>query len=226
MILGAVKEIQHNQFSEHAQKLIRNEENYDRWIEHPSSSILHHEKDCCEEARMWFLAYAKSMEGWASAQYKMRPPTWLSEKFTWGPSPWPITWCQVFKEKTIDCGVFAALAREIFAAQGLLAFPAQALLSYNEDCTDHWKDLWKTGITKSENKKNFFPWVGDRVVYHEVCVLELPGQFARIFDSTFGFWLEPSTRIGFGSLLSIRSECPRLLRWHDKFLSFGEWVDL
>jgi len=211
------------------QDLLENEEHYTRWLEHPSSSIIHHERECCEEARLWFLAYSRSMEGWTSSQYQMKPPTWLLQTFNWGPSVWPISWCQVFKEKTIDCGVFAALAREIFQAQGHEAHPAQALLSYNQNCTEHWKDLWINGMKKIETKKQsgeVFPWVGNQIVYHEVCVLEMPDGRAKIYDSTFGNWLEPNKRVGFGALLSVRSECPRLISWGGQLLSYGEWVDL
>lgn len=209
-------------------KLIEFEEFYHRWVEHPSSCIVHHERECCEEARLWFLSYARSMEASMASHYQLKPPTWLSQLVTWGPSVWPISWCQIFKEKTIDCGVFAALAREIFAAQGFQAHPAQALLSYNENCTEHWKDLWTTGMKKFDQKKvgDVFPWVGSKIVYHEVCILEMPNSEAKIYDSTFGNWMEPVKREGFAALLSVRSECPRLLEWGDKILSYGEWVDL
>jgi hypothetical protein len=209
------------------QKLVTNEEYYSRWIEHPSSTIVHHEKDCCEEARLWFLSLARSMEG-PIGNAQMKPPTWLSQVFDWGPSVWPISWCEVAKQKTIDCGVFAALAREIFTAQGYAAHPGQALLSYNENCTDHWKRLWVSGMKKYEKSKTgeVFPWVGNKIVYHELCILEMPNDQAKIFDSTFGNWFEPDKRTGFGALLSVRSECPRILYWGDKTLCHGEWVDL
>jgi hypothetical protein len=228
MNLDAVKNENWNENQSYLQNLLDEEENYQKWIEHPSSSIIHHDRDCCEQARLWFLAYARSMEGWTSSQYKMKPPTWLSQVFTWGPSPWPISWCEVFKKKTVDCGVFAALAREVFQAQGFAAYPAQALISYNENCTDHWKDLWIKGMKHIDKKRqrDVFPWVGNRIVYHEVCLLETEAGEARIYDSTFGFWFEPQKREGFGGILSIRSECPRLLRWGNKILSHGEWVDL
>lgn len=212
--------------------LIEKEENFSKWVEHPSSTILHHESNCCEEARLWFLAYARSMEIGSLARYDLKAPTWLSQLFTWGPSEWPISWCQLVKEKFIDCGVFAALAREILKAQGFEAHPAQILLSYNENCTHHWKDLWVAGKKKQDTLKGneprgkSFPWIGNKLVYHEVCALELQDGTARIYDSTWGTWLEPKTRVGFGSLLAIRTECPRLLHWDNKQLSCGEWSDL
>ncbi len=209
-------------------ELLDSEEFYNRWIEHPTSSIIHHDQECCQHARLWFLSYARSMEGWSCSQFDLKAPVWLSQLFNWGPSIWPISWCQLVKEKTLDCGVFAALAQEILKAQGHQVHSGQCLLVYNDTCTNHWKDLWRTKMPRKEGRRSgdVFHWIGDQVVYHEVCIIELPDGSAKVYDSTFGGWYEPLERIGFGALLAIRSECPRLLRWGDKFLSCGEWVDL
>lgn len=196
-----------------------------RWLEHPACAILHHEAACCDRARLWFLAFARSMEIGALSQYALRAPVWLSQQFKWGPSEWPIAWCQVVKRKTVDCGVFAALAREVFVAQGHSAHPAQAILAYNRDCTRHWKELWK--ITEEDvDAEKTFPWIGEELVYHEICALEMPDGEARLYDSTWGTWLHPSRRHGHGALLAVRTECPRLLRWGGRELSCGEWVSV
>jgi hypothetical protein len=229
MYLGAVKAEPVSKRHEIIQSLIDNEEHFQRWVEHPCSSIVHHDQACCEEARLWFLAYARSMEVGALSRYQLKAPTWLSQLFTWGPSEWPISWCEVVKQEVIDCGVFAALAREIFAAQGLSAHPAQVLLSYNQTCTDHWKDLWKAGPKEPKKEKKSgetFPWIGNQIVYHELCVLEMPDGQAKVYDSTWGTWYEPRPRTGFGALLALRTECPRLLNWGGKTMSCGEWIDL
>jgi hypothetical protein len=225
MTLAAAKKenLQEGQ-SQILQGLFESEENFHRWVEHPSSVIIHHDAACCEEARLWFLAYARSMEVGASSQFQVKAPAWLMGLFEWGPSKWPISWCEVVKEKKIDCGAFAALAREVFQAQGHEAYPAQALLSYNRICTEHWQDLWKD--KKSAEIKETFPWVGDEIVYHEICVIERPDGKALFYDSTFGQWYLPETRVGFAALLAVRSECPRLLDWNGKSISCGEWVDL
>lgn len=205
------------------QELVQREEHFPQWMEHPCSSILLHDDRCCEEARLWFLAYARSMEMGSLSQFQLKAPTWLSQLFTWGPTQWPIAWCQLVKEKVIDCGVFAALAREVFKAQGYEVHPAQALLSYNETCTNHWKDLWKT---ERMREGEVFPWIGTHVVYHELCVLEMPHSVARVYDSTWGNWYERQQRVGFGALLALRTECPRLLSWGDKMMSCGEWISV
>jgi hypothetical protein len=197
-----------------------------QWIEHPSSSIVMHDAQCCERARTWFLAWARSMEIRTLSRFRIAAPSWLSQRFKWGPSLWPISWCEVVRTKVIDCGVFAALAREIFTAQGHLAHPAQALISYNSVCTHHWQDLWMRGIRDLRKKGGeIFPWIGSEVVYHELVLLELDDGRARVYDSTWGHWYEPQPWTGFGSLLALRTECPRLLHWGGKSLSCGEWIE-
>lgn len=168
------------------------------------------------------------MEGWSAGQFELKAPTWLSQKYEWGPSLWPMSWCELMKEETIDCGVFAVLAREIYRAQGHSAHAAQCLLNYNQVCTGHWKDLWKDRMPTLDGKREFkgFNWIGHTVVYHEVCLLEMPDQTAKVYDATFNQWYEPEGRLGFAGLLAVRSECPRLLRWGNKTLSCGEWVEL
>jgi hypothetical protein len=145
------------------------------------------------------------------------------------------------KRKTVDCGVFAALAREVFQAQGHEVHPGQALLSYNETSTRHWKSHWRSELQRTLSapessssvdprtgslNPGFFPWIGNQVVYHEICALERPDGTAKLYDSTWGSWYEPERRVGYGALLAVRVECPRLIHWGQKILSFGEWVEL
>jgi hypothetical protein len=209
-------------------QLLHSDEVAQGWIEHPTSSLLHHDKACCEEARLWFLSLACSMDGWATGQFELKAPTWLSQKYEWGPSLWPMSWCELMKEETIDCGVFAALARDIFRAQGHQAHGGQCLLQYNDRCTGHWQDLWKERMPSLDRQREFkgFKWIGQSVVYHEVCIIEMADQTAKVYDASFNQWYEPEGRKGFAGLMAVRSECPRLLRWGSKNLSCGEWVEL
>jgi hypothetical protein len=193
-----------------------------RWFEHPASGIIHHEGPCCDEARAWFMAYARSMEI-GSSDCALKAPTWLSKLFTWGPSQWPIAWCELVKEDVVDCGVFASLAREVFQAQGHRVHPAQVLLSYGKECTTHWKNLWKIKEEEVAEGK-VFPWIGDEIVYHEICVLETESGDAKFYDSTWGLWLHPQQKLGHGAILAVRTECPRVLNWQGKKIVHGEWV--
>lgn len=253
MSLGAVKKHKSDELDSNRQigALVGREEHFVDWIEHPTSDIVHHEAQCCEDARAWFMAYARSMEIGNFAQYQLRAPTWLSQRFVWGPSEWPISWCQLVKKHVVDCGVFAVLAREIFRAQGHQAHPAQVLLTYNPSCTGHWRDLWQKGeerrkkrLEKEQRAKSgkelvssggnlestkqgkIFPWIGTDIVYHETCVVEMSDGSAKLYDATWGNWYEPLRRDGYASIIAFRTDCPRLLRWGDRNISCGEWIIL
>lgn len=222
-----------NEPSRVIQPILGSEPDFLKWMEHPISVITEHDDLCCKEARHWFLAYARSQEIQAQGELQLISPTWLSGVFEWGPSPWPIAWCEVVRRKVVDCGVLAALAREVFQAQGYQIHGAQALFSYNRNCTGHWQDLWNENVERRPpSKSQTFPWVGEQVVYHELCIVEEDGRGAglrgvgRVYDSSWGLWYEPFSRIGFGAMLAIRSLCPRPLQWGELSLVHGEWVEL
>jgi hypothetical protein len=200
------------------------------WLDHCGSEITYHDGDCCRQARSWFLGWARSMDSASLVEAGVRAPTWLSQRFEWGPSRWPIAWCELIEQKVIDCGVFAALAREVFQDQGLSVFPAQVVLQYGEKCTQHWSAFWKLDPLetkahhRTEDSHELFPWIGVRHVYHEICVVESSPGVARFYDSTWGNWYLPHPSSGFGAVLAIRSFAPQALSWGKYEVESGEWL--
>ena len=169
------------------------------------------------------------MENASLCEGGIRAPHWLSDRFEWGPSRWPIAWCELIEQEVIDCGVFAALVREIFREQGVRAHPGQVVIQYSETCTHHWQELWREGASRlpanlSEKQGQFFPWVGKNLVYHEICVVEPQDGIARLYDSTWGNWYQPHLRDGFGSVVAVRTQCEGDLLWGDRILRSGEWM--
>jgi len=194
------------------------------WLDHCGSEILQHDGKCCAQAKSWFLGWARSMDSASLVESGVRAPVWLSQRFEWGPSRWPIAWCELIEQKVIDCGVFAALARETFLDQGVAAFPAQVVLRYGERCTQHWNAYWKLDSSTNEESHELFPWIGTRHVYHEICVVEASPGEARFYDSTWGNWYLPQPQSGFGSILAIRSFAPHALNWGNYRVRSGEWL--
>ena len=96
---------------------------------------------------------------------------------------------QGIKAETIDCGVFGVFALEIFRAKGIEAFPGQVLRTYAEESTTHWRHKWAS-------LPGAFDWIGGRVVYHEICVVRVNGNQARVYDPTDGVWLDPGFTAG------------------------------
>src|SRR6187551_1969381 len=77
------------------------------WENFPASSISHHGQPCCEIAREWITGMDFSQ---LNAGHPLTGPRWLRKLFKWGPSQWPMHWCEAVKEKTLDCGELGALS--------------------------------------------------------------------------------------------------------------------
>src|SRR5215210_2036228 len=86
-----------------------------RWETTQPSMISHHGLRCCALAREWIFSTDHAQ---LNGEHLSTGSRWLRHRFTWGPSPWPIAWCQVVRRKVLDCGAFAALAHEIFSTRG------------------------------------------------------------------------------------------------------------
>ena len=185
------------------------------WVR-ASSSVLARHGACCDRARAWLAAMGRSHDFAATDGLAYAAPRWLCERYTWGPTRWPLAWCEAVQSKTIDCGVFAAFALEIFRAKGVTAYPAQVLRTYAPESTTHWQHKW-AGLPEA------FNWIGASVVYHEVCVVQ-SGELARIYDPTDGVWLDPSIKRGHGGHIAIRAELPVALSWGSHKLVNGQWT--
>jgi hypothetical protein len=101
-----------------------------RWQHFPDQHLSHHGEACCDVAREWIVAmdFAQLNGG-----DRLSGPRWLRQKYEWGPSPWPMHWCELVERKVIDCGAHAALAHEAFTARGVTAFRAQFVQRYSAD---------------------------------------------------------------------------------------------
>src|SRR5215467_8611841 len=88
------------------------------WVR-ASGSVLAHHGPCCDRARAWLIAMARSQDFACTDGLTFAAPRWIARRWVWGPTRWPIAWCEAVKAEKIDCGVFAAFAREIFRAKGV-----------------------------------------------------------------------------------------------------------
>ena len=95
-------------------------------VHHPSARPA---VACGEVARGGFLSMDFSL---LNAGNPLTGPRWLRHKYKWGPSRWPIHWCEAVEQKTLDCGALAALSHEIFINRGVTSFPVQLIHQYSE----------------------------------------------------------------------------------------------
>jgi hypothetical protein len=121
----------------------------------------------------------------------------MRRTYEWGPSAWPLHWCEAAGRKTIDCGAHAALAHEAFVARGLTAYRAQFVQRYGADATGQWRRKWGQEQVSDH-------WITDDVIYHEGNALLIAEREVRLWDGSAGWWIEPRQRGGYGSLVAVR----------------------
>jgi hypothetical protein len=160
-------------------------------------------------------------------QQQIQAPLWLKRHFKWGPVQWPISWCEAVQKKTIDCGVFAAFAQEIFRRSidkscqtNLEVFPAQIILDQPQTFIEQWTTKWSPIFRD-------FNWIGQGQVYHEVCALvDSNNDSVRIFDPTEGVWCDPTIERGINNIIGVNVRSPHMVKWGDILVGQDRWVML
>ena len=187
-----------------------------KWRDWPASTISHHGGTCCEMAREWILATDHAQQGDAAA---LTGPRWLRQRYPWGPSPWPLHWCEAVERKRLDCGAHAAIAHELFTARGVNSRPAQFVQQFNKDSTRHWADKWK-------EEEIAAAWIDGDLIYHEGCAVALGGDEIKLWDASAGWWIDNRQQLGgYGSLLSVRifAQEGQTFRWEGRRIAANSW---
>lgn len=193
-----------------------------RWEHFPISELSHHGEDCCEGARLW-------LRGMDFAQLNgsglLSGPRWIRKQYEWGPSAWPMHWCQALNSSVIDCGVHAALAHEAFEARGVTSFRAQFVQGYGSNDVDQWRKRWGAEDVSDH-------WLGDGYIYHEGNAVLVGEDEVKLWDGSAACWLNPTQTSGYGSVLAVRiTTCGALapdteLRWGAHALRPDVWESL
>ena len=191
------------------------------WETFPYSVLSHHGGACCEIAREWVLAMDFAQLNGADLA---SGPRWLRARYKWGPSPWPMHWCEAVKLKTIDCGAHAAMSREMFNARGRTAYPAQLVQRYSEDATDQWREKWGQEQVSCH-------WLDGEHIYHDATALLVGDGEVKIWDASSGSWIDTGqSAAGYGSVVAVRmfvdAQGPGSLTWGDRQLRPNVWNQL
>jgi hypothetical protein len=188
----------------------------ERWRYSPSSVILHHGKSCCTIAREWLFRTDHSQ---LNGQHRLTGPRWLRKKYDWGPSQWPMTWCQALEQDSLDCGALTALTREIFVTRDVICHSVQLVQQYSEATTSHWSTKWADHPASTH-------WIHGALIYHEACGVEVGTDEIRIWDPSAGWWANPKQFGGFGSIVALRITTNNghlgLMRWGEQQIG-SEW---
>ncbi|HYG10964.1 MAG TPA: hypothetical protein VD835_13530 [Pyrinomonadaceae bacterium] len=189
-----------------------------KWEHFPASTIFHHGKPCCRVAREWIFSTDYSQ---LNGENPLTGPRWLRLKYTWGPSVWPISWCEAVRQKTLDCGALAALANEVFATRGVKSYPAQFVQQYTEEATRQWRKKW-------DGKEASVHWIKEDLIYHEGCAVVVRENEIRLWDASAGWWINPKQFGGYGGLVALRVfstefASPADLIWGAHRITPGRW---
>ena len=190
------------------------------WERFPASRMSHHGPACCEIAREWIIGMDFSQLNGGNV---LTGPRWLRQKFKWGPSKWPMHWCEAVQEKTLDCGALAALSHELFLARGVRSFPAQFILEFNDVSTRHWRETWS-------RENSCAHWINDGLIYHEGCAVSVGGREVKLCDATATWWVSPRQFGGYAGVLAVRVLNPtgvnESFTWGKHSISTNTWTKI
>jgi hypothetical protein len=190
-----------------------------KWETFPNSHISHHGAACCDIAHEWLIAYDFAQLNGGDV---LSGPRWMRERSTWGPTAWPIHWCEAVDAKVVDCGVHAAIAQEAFVARGVPAFRAQFIQRYSADAAASWRENWG-----KENVSDH--WIDGDAIYHEGNAVLVGDDTVKLWDGSAGWWINPRGDAGYGSLAAVRIEADLVgfadgLRWGERRIKLNQWV--
>lgn len=187
----------------------------ERWQNCPASVITHHGRLCCRVAREWVFATDHAQ---LNGESPLTGPRWIRQRYKWGPSRWPLSWCEAVERKTLDCGALAAITQEVFAARGVRSFPAQFIQQYDTGSARHWQKKW-------EGEEVSTHWIGEDLIYHEGCAVVVRDKEIKVWDSSAGWWVNPRQFGGYGGVLALRVCAPEplTLKWGEHRVDAGRW---
>ena len=132
----------------------------------PVSELAHH-GECCARARAWLLARSRTADFTVTDRVGGAGPRWLSDMYEWGPTRWPVAWCEVVHAKTIvPHAAFWRVCPRDFRHKGVKAYGGQVVRNYDRASLAHYRNMWA-------RLPGAFDWIGEEHVYHEVCILHV-----------------------------------------------------
>ena len=190
----------------------------DRWQYAPFSAFTHHGRRCCSSAREWLFATDQSQ---LNGHHRLTGPRWLLQKYKWGPSQWPMTWCRAMEEKDLDCGALAILSKTVFAGRSVNSYPVQLIQQYTDLTTSHWTKRWMDHPASTQ-------WIYGALIYHEVCAVEITANEIKVWDSSAACWINAKQNAGYGAVVAMRirnenARCAKVLTWGNHLIPTDQW---
>jgi hypothetical protein len=182
----------------------------------PPTQILSHGDEMCEVARKYLIGLDSLL---AIGNNPIEPPVWITIKYKWGPTRYPVYWCQIVKAEELDCGSLSAVIREIYRSRGVHTLPVQLILKYPVHIIEHYIAMWRRkGLPVN--------WIWGNYVYHEVVGVILDECEMKIYDPVENSWIKSSGHVERGRVAAIRisgEETCSYLHWENKYIELNKW---
>ncbi len=179
------------------------------------SQLSHHGSRCCSLARAWFLNMDRGLYSRNRAL-----PVWIHQRYQWGPSRWPLFWCEAVKADKLDCGAQAALTLEALAERGIPALPCQTVRKFDPRTISQWRASWEKDGCKAE-------WAAGEYAYHETVAI-LPGNRLQVWDPSINAKVRLDVNPGYGSTVALRIKGPENgsegLMWGPLSFPLNRWI--
>ena len=69
-------------------------------------------------------------------------------------------------------------------------------------------------------------WIDNDLIYHEGCAIAVGDREIKVWDASAGWWVDPKTGDGYGSLLAIRvsaAGAPTQFVWGNRLIITNQW---
>ncbi len=129
-----------------------------------------HSSSCCTRARSWFITMACC----TGAQDDYSSLSWIHSQWEWGPSKWPMYWCEILEREKLDCGVLADLADLALQEKGKKTIRIQLIEEYDIYVCQNWRQVFSGAGCCVD-------WIHGCMVYHEVTGY-IVGEDLKIWD--------------------------------------------
>ncbi len=178
----------------------------------PVSQPVDHGHACCRAARRWL----GSIHAARASSAPLSGLAWISEMYPWGPSRWPMSWCELVEQEKLDCGAQAAVAREVLRNSGSVPLGVQLLIRANPADIAHWRRAWVDGGVAPG-------WLFERLYYHEA--VSVSEDRLVLFDPTRNWKIPPDAATGDGTVAAIRVSGghTKTVQWGRHQLTVGDW---
>jgi len=153
-------------------------------------SLSAHDAPCCRRARAWCLLQARAAPNTEALV------SWVHERWSWGPHPWPLYWCQLPAARQLDCEAAAHVVVVALRARRVETLEIQLIECFDASATAHWREAWRRADVPCD-------WLDAEFAYHAVVASRERDRWLA-WDPSDGCALEDKPLEGYDAAVAVR----------------------